>query len=476
MGLIFAALPRPDTLLALLLGAVLATAFFWPRLRYAQFRRRRLDAALARGQERIAALQREADFRLELVRALVEAYPRPVFVTDRYREILFANQAALDLVGLPRADVIKRVAASVLQDYDTTRLLQDALRSGLPQDQTFKRVITGQTWHVLVTPIRLAPYPDQSSVPAAASPAPPPGATHLVLAVEDLTELRRLETVRRDFVSHVSHELRTPLAALKLLSETLSRAVESDPPAARDFARRIGGEIDHLAQMVAELLELSRIESGKVRLSLEPTDLAGVVEVALQRMRPLADERGVSLGFEMPPGLPDALADAARIGEVLVNLLHNGLKYTPAGGTVTVSAEVVGEGADQALAVHVRDSGVGIADDDLPRVFERFFKVDRARTRDAEPVAAGAASGDGLTPAQARAASGTGLGLAIARHLVELHGGRIWAESALGRGSTFTFTLPLAPPELAELSEPAAGETETGAGLAAQEAAAEAVG
>jgi|SRR5579859_1460655 len=465
MDLVLAALPRPDTLLALVLGAVLAAALFWPRLRYAEFRRRRLDAALARGHERIAALQREADSRLELVRALVEAYPRPVFVTDRYREILFANQAALDLVGLPRADVIKRVAASVLQDYDTTRLLQDALHSGLPQDQTFKRAVTGQTWHVLVTPVRLAPYPDQ--------PSEPPGATHLVLAVEDLTELRRLETVRRDFVSHVSHELRTPLAALKLLSETLSRAVESDPPAARDFARRIGGEIDHLAQMVAELLELSRIESGKVRLSLEPTDVTGVVEVALQRMRPLADERGVSLRAETPPGLPDALADAARIGEVLVNLLHNGLKYTPAGGMVTVSAEVVGEGVDQALAVHVRDTGVGIAEEDLPRVFERFFKVDRARTRDTELVAAGAGADDGLAPAQARAASGTGLGLAIARHLVELHGGRIWAESTLGRGSTFTFTLPLAP---AETPAPAAGETETGTGPGARETAAEAVG
>jgi two-component system, OmpR family, phosphate regulon sensor histidine kinase PhoR len=475
MDLTLAALPRPDTLLALLLGAALATAIFWPRLRYAEFRRRRLDAALARGQERITALQSEADFRLELVRALVEAYPRPVFVTDRYREILFANQAALDLVGLPRADVIKRVAASVLQDYDTTRLLQDALHSGLPQDQTFKRAVTGQTWHVLVTPVRLAPYPDQSSEPAAVTSAPP-GATHLVLAVEDLTELRRLETVRRDFVSHVSHELRTPLAALKLLSETLTGAVESDPPAARDFARRIGGEIDHLAQMVAELLELSRIESGKVRLNLEPTDLAGVAEVALQRMRPLADERGVSLGIEMPPDLPDALADAARIGEVLVNLLHNGLKYTPAGGTVTVSAEVVGDDGGQMLAAHVRDTGVGIADDDLPRVFERFFKVDRARTRDAEPAAAGVDAGGGLAPEQQRAASGTGLGLAIARHLVELHGGRIWAESALGRGSIFTFTLPLAPAEPTEPARPEEGEKETSMGPDAREAAARAVG
>jgi two-component system phosphate regulon sensor histidine kinase PhoR len=283
-----------------------------------------------------------------------------------------------------------------------------------------------------------------------------------------LTELRRLETVRQDFVSHVSHELRTPLAAVKLLSETLTRAVGHDPAAAHDFADRIGREIDHLSQMVAELLELSRIESGKIQLQREPTDLGGLVEVVIERLRPLALAHNVTLGTSIAEGLPLADADPGRIGEVLVNLIHNGLKYTPAGGAVTVTAEVVRSaseaghirmpsddgGARRQLAVHVTDTGIGIGPDDLPRVFERFYKADRARTRGASPRPETSAAPAASEP-EAAAAAGTGLGLSICRHLVDLHGGHIWATSRLGRGSTFSFTLPLAgEAEQAEQAEP----------------------
>src|SRR5262249_59929857 len=165
--------------------------------------------------------------------------------------------------------------------------------------------------------------------------------SHLILRIEDLTELRRLETVRQDFVAHVSHELRTPLAALKLLAETLTTALADDPPAARAFARRITGEIDHLTQMVAELLELSRIESGKIQLHTEATDIGGLVEVVFDRLRPLAEARSVTLIAGVPLSLPDAEADGTRIGEVLINLIHNALKYTDPGGTVTVSAQAL---------------------------------------------------------------------------------------------------------------------------------------
>jgi len=207
--------------------------------------------------------------------------------------------------------------------------------------------------------------------------------------------------------------------------------------------------------LVAELLELSRIESGKMQLHREPTEIQGLVETVIDRMRPLADERAIALDSAVPDGLPDAWADANRIGEVLINLIHNGLKYTRSGGRVAVSATVEAPPSPQApangakttppenesepmLVVHVTDTGVGISDDDLPRVFERFFKADRARTR--QPPS--------------DAAAGTGLGLAIAKHLVELHGGRIWAESRLRHGSTFSFTLPLAPAEAPVAPEP----------------------
>jgi len=483
--------------LAILVGVALGMAATWLRVRSAS-RAQVLAEARVRALRAALDIQRRGDARArELFAALLETSPRPLLITSRERVTLFANPAALALVGLPSEQVVGRVAASVIQDYDTTRLLQQAARTGRVCERTFQRATTGQTWHVTVTPLRLSDAttgtPEDSAPDEDARDLTPPllpiisaqaGAqpvTHLILAIEDLTELRRLEVVRRDFVAHVSHELRTPLAATKLLAETLIGALDRDPDAARDFAGRIIGEIDHLSQMVNELLELSRIESGKLHLHQEPTDMAGLIEVAVERMAPIADLHRVALRVALPDALPDAFVDGERIAEALINLIDNGLKYTPEGGRVTISAETatppaipVGVAPGVArpmsqplpstqpmLIVHVRDTGVGIGEDDLPRVFERFFKVDRARTRVANLNGAGVApdrthgtasarAGASYVPAlQARdgvdgRAAGTGLGLAIARHLIELHGGRIWAESRLGQGSVFSLALPLA--------------------------------
>jgi two-component system phosphate regulon sensor histidine kinase PhoR len=440
------------TLLALLVVSIVAVVLLWPRIRSVRRRRLRAEAALARTRVELDETRRQLDRLRETYEALLVAFPRPVLITDRDRIIRAANPAALALLRLPREQVIGRSAATVIQDYDATTLLMEAARAGEPRERTYERAATGATWRVYVTPLRSAPQ----------LTGPDTGGGGLIITIEDLTELRRLETIRQDFVSHVSHELRTPLAAVKLLSETLSRAVTHDPDTASDFAHRIGREIDHLTQMVAELLELSRIESGKIQLQREPTDMSGLVEVVIDRMCPLAAEREVQLRSTVPEGLPDVYADAGRIGEVLVNLIHNGLKYTACGGSVTVTAETVldlvpsgpaeadaptetdATGRGRMLAVHVTDTGIGIGPDDLPRVFERFYKADRARTRADTPRLAHQARAEGATEPKASAAAGTGLGLAIAKHLVELHGGRIWAESRLGRGSTFSFTLPLA--------------------------------
>jgi len=243
-----------------------------------------------------------------------------------------------------------------------------------------------------------------------------------LVLLQDLTEMRRLETVRRDFVSNISHELRTPLAGLKAVVDTLRDGALEDPAAARRFLDRIDTEVDVLTQMVRELLELSRIESGQVPLRLVPTAVADLVIPPVDRLQPQAERSGLSMTVDLPsvgkePDLPSVLADAERVMEVVTNLVHNAIKFTPAGGQVTISARLAGE----EVILSVQDTGIGIAADDLPRIFERFYKADRARS-----------------------GGGTGLGLSIARHIVQGHGGRIWAESVEGKGSTFYFSLPVA--------------------------------
>jgi two-component system phosphate regulon sensor histidine kinase PhoR len=244
-----------------------------------------------------------------------------------------------------------------------------------------------------------------------------PGAYLVIL--QDLTRVRQLETVRRDFVSNISHELRTPLASLKALSETLRDGALEDPPAAKRFIDRMDIEVDALTQMVQELLELSRIESGQVPVRLTSVALREIIIPPVERLRPQAARAGIDLTVESDDRMPAVLADPERIQQVVTNLVHNAIKFTPAGGSVRVSSALRGD----EVVVFVRDTGVGIPADDLPRIFERFYKADRART-----------------------GGGTGLGLAIARHIVRAHGGEIGAESIEGRGSAFHFTLPLARP------------------------------
>ncbi len=240
---------------------------------------------------------------------------------------------------------------------------------------------------------------------------------HTLLLCQDLTPIRRLETVRRDFISNISHELRTPLASLKALAETLQLSAIDDPQTSRHFLERMDTEIDALTQMVNELLELARIESGRVPIDLKPTDSYRLLVAASERLKMQAERAGLLLEVEAQPDLPKILADGPRLEQVLVNIIHNAIKFTSPGGKITVFAYP----ESGMVCFGVQDTGTGIPRDMLPRVFERFYKAD-----------------------QARSGGGTGLGLSIARHLVEMHAGRIWAESQPGRGSTFYFTIPQA--------------------------------
>ena len=252
------------------------------------------------------------------------------------------------------------------------------------------------------------------------------GGVWLVLA--DVSELRRLQQIRAEFIDNLSHELRTPLTTVGLLAETLSRdadaAGEAIPPKMRDRIAKIEVETGHLVQMVSEIMDLSRIESGTGLTLVDDLDLGRLATASAERLRLFAERQGVTLRVDVPHGLPRTRGDEARLGQVFVNLLHNAVKFSPSGSEVVIGVRP----ADRELVASVQDHGIGIPRAAQPRIFERFYKVDRARVRGEAP-------------------GGTGLGLSIARHVVEQHGGRIWVDSTEGEGSTFSFALPLVPEE-----------------------------
>jgi two-component system phosphate regulon sensor histidine kinase PhoR len=322
-----------------------------------------------------------------------------VLITDEAGQVQLLNSAAARLLATTAERAVGRSFAQVAPHHSLIELWKQCREQGEEQIETVEISRHGLFLQAIVTPFEEA------------------DAEGYLVILQDLTRIRRLETVRRDFISNISHELRTPLSGLKALVDTLRGGAIKDPPAAKRFLKRMDAEVDALTQMVEELLELSRIESGQVPLRLVPTTVAEVVIAPMDRLRPQAERAGLELTILLPPHLPQILADVERARMVLTNLVHNAVKFTPPGGSVTVAAR---PGGDE-VVVSVEDTGVGIPAEDLDRIFERFYKADRARS-----------------------GGGTGLGLAIAKHVVQGHGGRIWAESVEGEGSTFYFTLPVA--------------------------------
>jgi two-component system phosphate regulon sensor histidine kinase PhoR len=258
------------------------------------------------------------------------------------------------------------------------------------------------------------------------------------LVLEDVAELRRLQRIRAEFIDNLSHELRTPITTVGLLVESLTRdaetAAEAGTPVPGKMRERIGKlevETGNIAQMVAELLDLARIESGGRQLHLDDVDLGRIATESAERLRPFAERQGVTLRVLLDSDLPPVRGEAARLAQVFANLVHNAVKFSPSGTEVRVGVRREPEAPATAarsrpagptmLVGWVSDDGPGVAASDQPRIFERFYKADRTR------------SGGG----------GTGLGLAIARHIVEGHGGVIRVESEEGRGATFMFTIPV---------------------------------
>jgi two-component system phosphate regulon sensor histidine kinase PhoR len=322
-----------------------------------------------------------------------------VLIIDEKGLVQLNNPAVLSMFDIQAHEVVGQTLVETVRRHEIVETWQKSRESHLTETTTCEVGSPKRFLQIVVTPL------DQFL----------PGKSLILL--QNLTEIKRLEKVRRDFISNVSHELRTPLASLKALTETLQETALDDPPAARLFLMRMETEVDALSLMVNELLELSRIDSGRVPLQMVITSPEELVKNSVARLSLQAERSGLAVTIDVEPNIPNILADTNRMEQVLVNLLHNAIKFTPRDGSIWVRAVETGPN----VQFSVQDTGIGIPETDINRIFERFYKTDRARS-----------------------SGGTGLGLAIAKHLIEAHGGKIWAESREGLGSTFYFTLPKA--------------------------------
>ncbi|MEM7131126.1 MAG: ATP-binding protein [Chloroflexota bacterium] len=319
-----------------------------------------------------------------------------VLILNKNGLIRMMNSAACDLLEISAQTAHNRTFVQVVQDHRIAGLWRVCKEENqqLMKTTEFKEKLL----RVVVTPFLRG------------------NARGFLVIFQDLTEVSRLQTVRQSFVTNISHELRTPLASVRALAETLRDGALEDPPAARRFLDRMEIEVDALTGLVQELFDLSRIESGQMDLHFNSMAPAKIITPSVERLTSQAERAQILLSVDVPEDLPTVSVDRERIEQVMVNLVHNAIRFTPPSGSIHVSARQ----QNGHLMVSVKDTGSGIADEHLPRIFERFYKADSSRR-----------------------SGGSGLGLAISKHIVHAHQGTIWAESVEGKGSTFSFTLPV---------------------------------
>jgi two-component system, OmpR family, phosphate regulon sensor histidine kinase PhoR len=357
-----------------------------------------LNQSAARLNAGISVLTDERNRSAAILSSMIEG----VAVISGDERILFSNAAFSRILGLDDVQQIEgRPLLEVARQSDLLAAIKMAL-SG--QEQVTSEIVVGTV------------RPRSFAVTA----APVQASSHkgAVLVLHEITELRRLERVRQDFVANVSHEFRTPLTAIQGFAETLLSGALEDPANRRRFVEIIREHATRLARLTEDLLKLSRIEAGQLKLEFRPVSVAQLIESCVETAHFKAVPRQLAVSVHLPDELPAVRGDSNNLQEVLQNLLDNALQYTPAGGKIDVSASC----SDGRVIVTVADTGIGIPQVEQERIFERFYRVDAARSREA---------------------GGTGLGLSIARHIMEAHGGRLWVESAVGEGSRFHFSIPV---------------------------------
>ena len=336
--------------------------------------------------------------------AVLRGMGEGVMVTDKHARIILINPAFRKIFSVE----------GLVEGKTSLEIIRDI---GL--EEGMERVLHGQEERVTLEMNHSFPQEKTLEVNIT-SLGTETGGSGILAVFHDITELKRLEGARRDFVANVSHELRTPLTSIVGYTETLIEGTLNDTETAQNFLRIIQKHAQRLAAIVEDLLTISQIESRQLDLVFQPLSLADCAREVLNTIERACEEKGLKLVNALSPELPKVGGDRYRIEQILLNLLDNAVKYTASPGSITISAKHKGD----MVEVAITDTGIGIPQKDLSRIFERFYRVDKARSRKL---------------------GGTGLGLSIVKHLVQAHNGKVWAESEEGRGSTFYFTLPKAP-------------------------------
>jgi two-component system phosphate regulon sensor histidine kinase PhoR len=344
---------------------------------------------------RITELNAESNRLLTVLRNMTDG----IIIVNSKGIVERINNTGVKMFHISREDAIGKSVVEVLRQYQLVELWKACVATKKQQTATVET------------------SPDRLFIQGIASPIAWLDPDSVMLIFQDLTRIHQLETVRKDFVSNVSHELRTPLTSLKALTETLHESVKNDPESTQKFLLLLDQEVDNLTQLLNELIELSRLESGRAPLDRKRISPSVILKAVDEMMRLQAERNGLTFTIHYPDEIVAVSADQERVKQVLTNLIHNAIKFTKPGGSITIIAN---EQEDK-VVFQIEDTGVGIDPDVLPRIFERFYKAD-----------------------QSRSSAGAGLGLSISRHIVEAHGGKIWAESEPGVGSKFFFSLPKA--------------------------------
>jgi two-component system, OmpR family, phosphate regulon sensor histidine kinase PhoR len=368
-----------------------------------------MNQTAARLDLEIRMLSGERNRSSAILRSMVEG----VAVIDAEERLVFYNRAFSEIFGVQTSTAEGRTLIEVVRNAELVGLIRKALRGeeGL-QDDISMGIVQMQSFSVTAAPVKALESANGDNDLMATKPS---GA---VVVLHDVTELRRLERVRQDFVANVSHEFKTPLTAIQGFAETLLGGALDDPANNRRFLDIIRNHAIRLARLTNDLLKLARIEAGKLEVEFFPVSLMELIEGCAETTLLKASRKQITLEIEVPSGLPAVHGDASLLRDVLQNLLDNAIQYTPAGGHIHVNAAAKGGEA----VITVSDTGIGIPASDKERIFERFYRVDAARSREA---------------------GGTGLGLSIAKHIVEAHNGRLWVDSVIGEGSRFSFSIPI---------------------------------